>query len=102
MTVNIEVNGIKMECEVEISKAHRGMREYGTGLQLEPDEEAGFEVESTKVISGGFDFNEIASVTHEDIEVAVKKELDSQKPDFDEDDYMGRRYGRSHCASCRN
>ena len=41
----IKFNGEELEVSGNSWPYHAGSREHGTGLQLEPDEEAGFEVE---------------------------------------------------------
>jgi hypothetical protein len=39
-----------IECELEYEPAERGAREYGTGLQLEPDYDESIELQSAKVM----------------------------------------------------
>lgn len=43
---SIVYNGEKLEVSGSYYPASRGMREHGTGLQLEPDEPAEIEIES--------------------------------------------------------
>jgi len=45
-TIEVNFNGETLEVSGSAWKACRGAREHGTGLQLEPDEPAGFEIES--------------------------------------------------------
>ena len=47
-TRTVKIDGIEFEVEYEYCRACRGAREPGTGIQLEPDEESGVEVEGIK------------------------------------------------------
>lgn len=82
--IRVSVYDIMFDCEVSTWPAYRGARDSfngraGAGLQLEPDEEAGFEIEKITIPSQGpIDFEDMLSVTHAQIEEAVLEELNEQ------------------------
>lgn len=45
-SITVNFQGSKVEVSGHSWKECRGAREHGTGLQLEPDEPAGFEIDS--------------------------------------------------------
>lgn len=75
-TIKASVKGYMMEIDVDAWKACKGARERGTGLQLEPDEPAGFEVTAARLVSPEDIFEivtEEVSITLGDINEAVEK-----------------------------
>lgn len=68
----IKFNGEDLEVSGNSWPYHAGSRERGTGLQLEPDEEAGFEVE--EIVYKGIDVYPIMESAMDEIcELLEKK-----------------------------
>lgn len=53
MQLDTSIQGIPCTVELEYHKAHRGERERGSGVQLEPDEAAGYEIVKIFKLGGG-------------------------------------------------
>jgi hypothetical protein len=81
--VDTFIQGIPCTVEVKYHKAHRGARDGG--LQLEPDEDAGFEI--INVFKRGGNGNHMAwledKMTDEDRETIFQKALDDRQGDID-------------------
>jgi hypothetical protein len=84
-TESVVYNGEEIEVSGCYYKACRGMRERGTGLQLEPDEPASIEIES--IMYKGIDVVNLLESAFIDIEGLVWDAFMSREPDYpDEDD----------------
>ena len=57
-SVRFTFRGLLLDAEIYTWPESRGARERGTGLQLEPDEPAGFEVEKVTLIENEDDLTE--------------------------------------------
>lgn len=73
-TIKTKVRGYEMEITFDYTPACRGVRERGTGLQLEPDEPAIIEITGL-VLCDPADFCEMVveevNITIEDVEEAI-------------------------------
>jgi len=67
--ITVELHEGEVDVHISYWKASRGAREHGTGLQLEPDEPAGFEVDRVeydgKDVTSIMDINKIEELVEE-------------------------------------
>lgn len=71
----LEIDDVELEVWIDGFKAYRGLREK-SGLQIEPDEDAGFDIQRVEV--GGVD---IVGLISEDTESAIREEIDRIEED---------------------
>jgi hypothetical protein len=69
-----------LECQIDYEGPERGAREYGTGLQLEPDYP-----ESADVISVSINGVDITDIIREDIFEEIQEAFLSQEQEVDWD-----------------
>jgi hypothetical protein len=87
MIVTLCHSGLVLECELSTWPASKGARDGKYGPPLEPDEDAGFDVDSVKLIEVEDELNEedIAAILADDdaIYQAVADELNGMEPDYE-------------------